>query len=65
MQSWFPAAVALACPIGMGLMMWLMMRGQHKDAGGERREVTELRAQVDQLKAERAGNIVPTPGERY
>jgi hypothetical protein len=27
MQSWLAVAATLACPVGMGLMMWIMMRG--------------------------------------
>jgi hypothetical protein len=62
-MSWSGGAVetlllglaALACPVGMGLMMWMMMRGQRTTSGdtsGEQ-QVAQLRAEIDELKAER------------
>lgn len=55
MQSLFLGIAALACPIGMGLMMWMMMRGRNDgDTGGHRQEVAEPQAEIDQLKAQNA-----------
>lgn len=50
----YPLAL-LACPVGMGLMMWMMMRGKgHGSASSPAAnadELTRLRAEVDQLRA--------------
>jgi hypothetical protein len=60
----------LACPVGMALMMWMMMRGTRPrdapssaDARGDHpSEVDALRAEVEQLKADHAAR--PTTGRR-
>lgn len=48
----------LACPVGMGVMMLVMMRGKHSDrpTSSPGDEVARLRAEVDQLRAERAAD---------
>lgn len=57
MDSLLLAAAVLACPVGMGLMMWFMMRGQRDGADTDKRaEVEQLRAEVDRLKADRAAH---------
>jgi hypothetical protein len=60
MQSLFLGVAALACPVGMGVMMWMMMRDQSKDTAasehyGGQQEVQALRAEIEELKAQRAG----------
>ena len=65
MAALFYGVAVLACPIGMGLMMWMMMRGQRggdsqakgaTPAVGEDRfvEVAALRAEIEQLKVAQA-----------
>ncbi|PXY25387.1 hypothetical protein [Prauserella muralis] len=44
----------LACPVGMGLMMWFMMRGRavgSTENPDQHNEVARLRAEVDSLRA--------------
>ena len=61
MQSLLLGVAVLACPVGMGLMMWMMMRGQSKDTAGSeddsrQQEVQALRAEIERLKAQRASD---------
>jgi hypothetical protein len=61
MQSLLLGIAILACPVGMGLMMWMMMRGHGKDSAaiedhGSQPEVQALRAEIEQLKAQRAND---------
>ena len=61
MQSLLLGVAVLACPVGMGLMMWMMIRGQSKDTAASedhssQQEVQELRAEIEQLKAQRAND---------
>lgn len=53
---------ALACPIGMGLMMWFMTRSRHSTTAGQpphttptaeqEQELTRLRKEVAALRGE-------------
>ncbi|MHA7156189.1 hypothetical protein [Arthrobacter sp. TMN-50] len=49
------ALALLACPVGMGLIMWFMMRGSKSSPAQEKSldeaELVKLRAEVDQLRA--------------
>jgi len=61
MQSLLLTLAVLACPVGMGLMMVMMMRGGRRSSNdgqatvsGVELEVAELRSEVERLKAERA-----------
>jgi hypothetical protein len=69
MESILIGVAVLACPVGMGLMMWFMakgMRGDSKPAKGE--NVDDLRSEHQRLGAEierlEEGNGRATPLSR-
>lgn len=66
MQSVLPGLAALACSVGMGLMMWLMMRGHgpstRSTANVTSQQVDELRAEIERLKARAGGGGGPGDG---
>ena len=57
MQQFLAALPLLACPVGMGVMMWWMSRNgrNHADDAGQvpeqAAEVARLRAELDSLRA--------------
>ena len=57
LESLAPFAL-LACPLGMGAMMWMMMRGKEKeeaprpDTTAKEAELASLRAEIDQMQAQ-------------
>lgn len=54
MSELFYTLAILACPVGMGLMMWFMMRGANKTpaaAPAQEAELARVRAEIDQLRA--------------
>ena len=46
MSQLFPYLLILVCPLTMGVMMWLMMRGRQPDP-----RVAELESQVNELRS--------------
>lgn len=73
MEGAVPALALLACPVGMGLMMWLMGRhgkGKGKEDGGDnaataaalREEQRRIAAQIEGLEDDerREDNRMPT-----
>lgn len=52
MDHILPYLFFLACPISMGLMMWMMMRKDHNPASAPKSDprVAELESQVGELR---------------
>ena len=53
METLLVGIAALACPVGMGAMMWFMAKGMRSDRDGAReRSIDELRAEHARLGGE-------------
>ena len=58
MSELFTSLAILACPVGMGLMMWFMMRGTNNAPAvvpAHDAELARMRAELDQLRAAERG----------
>lgn len=52
MRDVLPSLALLACPVGMGLMMWFMGKRAYEERSPNQRSVAELRAEHGRLGAE-------------
>lgn len=53
-MEWLPIALLFAaCPVGMGLMMWFMMRGQHQGKVADHQGAISPEDRLAQLEAEK------------
>lgn len=62
MAEVFYGLAVLACPVGMGVMMWMMMRGGRRpDPTGSTpdSELATLRAELEQLRDAQHGEATP------
>ena len=50
MSQFLPYLLLLVCPLTMGLMMWVMMRGMGQDKPPDPR-IAELQSQVNELRS--------------
>jgi hypothetical protein len=69
MEQFLLILPALACPVGMGLLMWFMMRGRGRNdqpaTPDQEQELASLRAQIEELRAPAAfdeRHPAPCPG---
>ncbi len=64
MSELFYGLALLACPVGMGAMMWMMMRGGSRSAPEQdaSAELTRMRAEIDQLRAAQRDRPAPASG---
>lgn len=62
------ALALLACPIGMGVMMWMMRGNQHRSTRAEdsdqQAELARLRGEINELRALRDHGSVESRGDR-
>lgn len=66
MESILLGLAVLACPVGMGLMMWMMGKGMIGGKQKEQAEVEEMRVEqkrlageVQRLERERTADLTP------
>lgn len=52
MEGAVAALALLACPVGMGLMMWFMSRGKKEGSEEDRPSLDELRAEHQRISSE-------------
>jgi hypothetical protein len=60
MSQWLPYLLVLVCPLTMGVMMWVMMRGMDRGRQPDPR-VAELESQVTELRSRLGEQVAVDP----